>query len=209
MTVSAPMTPAQRAALVTLAPALEPGTYLAGGVAVALFAHHRTSLDLDLFLAHGFDADRVAERLQAAIPGLRVTSRAEGTLYLEVSGVVVSMLAFRYPTLVPPANAHELPVPVASPEDLCCMKLSAIAGRGAAKDFWDLDELLRRGVGGGTLEGALALYSRKFATEDVGHVVRALAYFGDANAAPLPRGLTSERWAEIQRTMAARVRALG
>lgn len=29
-------------------------------------------------------------------------------------------------------------------------RLSAIAGRGAAKDFWDLDELLARGVAGGT-----------------------------------------------------------
>jgi len=88
------------------------------------------------------------------------------------------------------------------------MKLSAIAGRGAAKDFWDLEELLRHGVGGGSLPGMLALFERKYANEDLGHVIRSLAYFGDADAEPLPRGLTPERWAAIKQAMSERVKLL-
>lgn len=101
-----------------------------------------------------------------------------------------------------------LPVPRASPEDLACMKIAAIAGRGAAKHFWDLDELLGLGTAGGTLAGALALHVRKYPAVDLGHAVRSLAYFGDADVAPLPAGLTKEHWAAIERRFAERVRGL-
>ena len=91
---------------------------------------------------------------------------------------------------------------------LVCMKLSAIAGRGAAKDFWDLDGLLAAGAAHGSLAHALELFVRKYSTEDAGHVVRSLVYFGEADAAPLPLGLTPERWAEVKRAIVERVRAL-
>ena len=65
MTVVAGITEAQRVALEALSPALDEATYLAGDVAVAIQLHHRTSLDLDLFVAHDFDADRLVERLLA------------------------------------------------------------------------------------------------------------------------------------------------
>jgi len=137
-----------------------------------------------------------------------VTGRARGTVHLEVGGVPVSILSYRYPLLSRPRTTEDLPVPVAAPDDLVCMKVSAIAGRGAAKDFWDLDELLGMGIGGGALAGVLELYRRKFPVDDVGHAIRSLAYFGDADAAPLPRGLTPERWDEIKTAMRRRVKAL-
>ena len=127
---------AQQRALEAIAPTLEEGTYLAGGVAIATAYGHRPE------------------------------------------------------------------------EDLACMKASAIAGRGAAKDFWDLDVLLEDGITGGDLEGLLAAFARKYPVEDVGHVVRSLAYFADADAAPLPTGLTPERWEEIKSAFERRVRRL-
>jgi hypothetical protein len=78
------------------------------------------------------------------------------------------------------------------------MKLSAIASRGLARDFWDLHVLLAGGVADGDLVRAFDLFERKFATDDIGHVVRSLVYFADADAAPLPRGLDPSRWAEIK-----------
>jgi hypothetical protein len=113
-----------------------------------------------------------------------------------------------YPLLAPAELAPELGTRVASLEDLTGMKLSAIAARGAARDFWDLHTLLKGGTGGGTLAGALELYGRKFAAHDIGHVVRALAYFGDADAAPLPSGLDPARWTAIKAWFAAAVRVL-
>lgn len=205
---SAGITDAQREAISSLAPALEDDTYLAGGVAVALRTKHRTSIDVDLFVPRDFDADRLAERVSVAVPSVVVTGRARGTLHLEVAGVPVSVLSYRYALLSPPRECSEVPIPLAALEDLACMKLSAIAGRGAAKDFWDLEELLTMGVGGGSLAGVLVLYRRKYPVHDVGHVVRSLAYFGDADSAPLPRGLTPKRWEAIKGSMRRRVKGL-
>jgi len=119
----------------------------------------------------------------------------------------LSILSYRYPMLAPTRTVRQVPMPVASPQDLACMKLSAIAGRGSAKDFWDLYEMLERGVADSLAE-LLALYRQKYPVEDTGHAVRSLAYFGDADAAPLPNGLTPARWEEIKAAMRQRVRAL-
>jgi hypothetical protein len=202
------ITLAQRAALKALAPALDDTTYLAGGVAIAVRLHHRTSLGLDLFVRHDFDPERLAEQLTPTVVDLRIVGRGPGTLHAEVFDVPVSVLSLRAPLLRPAAALADVPVPLASLEDLACMKIAAIAGRGAAKDFWDLDELLGAGVAGGSLSALLGLFRTKYASEDIGHVVRALAYFGDADAAPLPRGLTSDRWAAIRHAQRHRVRAL-
>jgi hypothetical protein len=202
------ITPAQREALAQLSPALDATTYLAGGVAIAVELHHRLSLDLDLFVTHDFDADRLAERLLPHAPTLRVVGRSAGTLHADVVGVPVSILSYRYALLVPTHTRDDLPVSIASLEDLACMKVSAIAGRGAAKDFWDLSELLKAGVSGGELPPLLELYRRKFPVDDTGHAIKSLSYFGDADAAPLPRGLLPAQWDAIKGEFARRVRAL-
>lgn len=204
-----PITPEQRAALRALVSALPAEAYLAGGVAVAVTLRHRASKDLDFFLAADFDPERMAERLVAEVAGLRVTSTAPGTLYVEVNGVPASVLTYRYPLLAEPQPNAELAVRVASLEDLACMKLSAIASRGLARDFWDLHALLEHGVAQGNLQQALNLYQRKFAADDIGHVVRSLVYFGDADASPLPRGLSDREWARIKHDFEQRVTALG
>lgn len=88
------------------------------------------------------------------------------------------------------------------------MKLAAISQRGAARDFWDLHTLLESGTAVGDLGRALELYRQKFTTDDIGHVVRSLAYFGDADAEPLPRGLELDRWNAIKASFARAVAAL-
>jgi len=194
---------AQRAALARLAAVIDPSTYLAGGVAVALRLDHRRSQDLDLFVPA---ADPVAFAAALAQPDIRILTRAEGTLHLEVSGVPASLLRYRYPLLQPPERLLGIPVPVASPADLVCMKLSAIAGRGARRDFWDLHALLV--AGGQGLREALDAYMQKYATDDVGQVVRSLVYFDDAEAEPMPAGLGEERWETIKADLRAWVRRL-
>ncbi len=43
-----------------------------------------------------------------------------------------------------------------------------------------------------------AEHSKRYPRGDPGHVLRSLAYFGDADASPLPRGLDGETWAAIR-----------
>jgi len=134
-----------------------------------------------------------------------VASRSPGTIHLKVDGVPVSLIEYRYPLLLPPETCADLPVPVASLDDLACMKLSAIAGRGAARDFWDLHTIVTRT--GRSLHEFLDVFTQKYPVEDIGHVVRSLVYFGDASG-PLPIGLTPDRWAAIQQDLETWVRGL-
>jgi hypothetical protein len=184
----------QRGVLAKLAPVLSKDVYLAGGVAIAAHLHHRESRDLDLFSA----SDPLAELAALErVAGLRVASRAVGTLHLVVDGVPVSLLRYEYAQLAPPDRLPELEIAVASIDDLTCMKLAAIASRGLARDFWDLHALML--ASGRDLAAALVLFQRKYPVHDIGHVVRSLSYFGDAEAQPLPRGLSPASWAAIRK----------
>ncbi len=198
------ITEAQERALALIAPVVAPSTYLAGGVAVALRLGHRLSLDLDLFEPGADPADLADAFAQRG--GVRITGRSPGTLHLEVLGVPASVLRYGYADVAPHEFVPGLPVPVASIEDLSCMKLSAIAGRGAAKDFWDLHAMLT--ARGESLAVALARFQKKYSAEDVGHVVRSLAYFADAEAGPMPAGLTTQHWQRVRADIEGWVRGL-
>ncbi|NIQ96181.1 MAG: nucleotidyl transferase AbiEii/AbiGii toxin family protein, partial [Desulfuromonadales bacterium] len=65
-----------------------------------------------------------------------------GTLHGTVAGIRVSFLEYRYPLLQPLVPWATYGFSLASLEDLACMKLSAIAQRGAKKDFIDLHALV-------------------------------------------------------------------
>lgn len=186
--------PAQRKVLDKLAPLIADAFYLAGGAAIAARLHHRQSRDLDLF-----SAENPVDRITAieGIEGATIIGRARGTIHLAIDGVPVSLLQYPYPMLQAPERVEGLPIPLASVADLACMKLSAIAGRGIARDFWDLHALMA--ATGDGLTAQLAAFRRKYPVEDVGHVIRSLAYFGDAESQPLPEGLSAVRWKEIRR----------
>ena len=200
------VTEPQLHALQALAPRLGEGTYLAGGVAVAARYGHRLSRDLDLFRPT-LDVGATIRDLTSSGLDITIVSRAEGTIYLELGGVPASILGYAYPLLEQLERVEGLPVPVVAVADLICMKLSAVAGRGTRRDFWDLHVLLTETDR--SLGDALGLYQRKYTHEDVGHVVRSLVYFGDADAEPMPTELTSERWNAVKSDFLRRVRALG
>lgn len=188
---------------------LLPGeAYLGGGVAVALRFHHRTSEDLDFFVRGPLDAAALADDLALGGPGVEVTSVADRTVYAVVDGVPVSVLGYRHPLLHPPETTDGLPIRLASNDDLVAMKLSAIGNRGAAKDFWDLDVMLLAGVCDGRIDVALARFREKYPNVDPGYVVRGLAYFGSADAEPLPAGLEEAAWEAIKARFVVRVREL-
>lgn len=197
------ITDRQRAALARVSGVLPASAYLAGGVAVALRCGHRSSVDLDLFTPE----DPIETSLPALerLEGVTITLRKPRTLYLEIEGVPVSLLAYDYPHLAPPERIEGLPVPLASVPDLVTMKLSAIADRGARRDFWDLHELFE--LDAISLEAALELQSRRYPRYDIGHVVRALVYFADGETSPLLEGLSEERWDAIKTDFRTWVRA--
>lgn len=202
------LTDHQQETLQLLGPiATKEGFYLAGGTAVALLLGHRQSDDFDWFLERGIpDPLGLARDLQdAGIPF--VTGQiARGTLYGTVHGVRVSFLEFRYPLLDSFFPWPEFDCRLAGFKDLACMKLSAIAQRGARKDFLDLYALLRQGL---SLADMLGWYQEKFNTQELGHVLYSLVYFADAEAEPMPRMIWDIDWRQVKKAVQEATREVG
>lgn len=182
------------------------GYYLAGGTAVAIHEGHRRSVDLDWFTADPMgDPLRVVTSLADEGVELDVTATDAGTVHGEVEGTRVSFLEYRYPLLQPLVAWAAYRCRLASREDLLCMKLAAIAGRGARKDFLDVYAL---GTSGLSLSTGLDLYREKYGTADVGHVLFSLAYFDDAEAEAMPEVLEDVEWATVRKTIEVWVREI-
>ncbi len=182
------------------------GFRLGGGTGLALALGHRRSVDFDWFVAGELgDPLRLARVLREEGVDLEIDRVAEGTLHGTVDGVRVSLLEFRYPDLAEPIRWPEREVSILSLDDIGCMKLSAIAQRGARKDFVDLFALGRNHRPLGDL---LELYRKKFDVRETGHLLYSLAYFEDAEKERMPEMLWDLEWPEVRRQIEAWVAGL-
>lgn len=175
------------------------GFYLAGGTAVALHLAHRRSVDLDWFTGGAMgDALALARRLQDRGAPLTVDAVRPGTLHARLHRVRVTFLEYRYPLLGEAVAWSEYGCQLAPLDDLGCMKLSAIAQRGAKKDFVDLYALATQHR---PLPHLLQAYRRKYHVADLAHVLYGLAYFDDADRQRMPTMLWDVDWRTVKRTI--------
>lgn len=174
----------QQKLLRLLAPRMQAlGYYLAGGTALAICLEHRLSVDLDWFTEKPMgDAMQLAGELKAGLD-LTVRSVSAGTLHAEADQVRLSFLEYPYALLNPISLSNAFNCPMASLDDIACMKLSAIAQRGAKKDFLDVYTLVQRHR---PLREFLDLYREKYEVTDITAVLYGLVYFEDAQAEPDP-----------------------
>ena len=177
--------------------------YLAGGTALALLEGHRVSADLDFFSQSFVDPEAVQATLENTGLDAVTTSISKRTLYVQVQGTVVSFFGYSYPLVAPLLRPDDSLLPLVSREDIAAMKLAAIASRGSRKDFVDLWLLTSRYW---PIADCLELYRRKFAARDIGHVVRSLTYFDDADEEPPLRLLIDADWQEIKRGLMSGVK---
>jgi Nucleotidyl transferase AbiEii toxin, Type IV TA system len=181
--------------------------YLGGGTALAIYLGHRRSVDFDWFTR-----ERIADPLHLARDLNHqdiafVTGNIErGTLHGSVSGMQVSFLEYRYPLLQPLVAWPVFGCMLASPEDLACMKLSALAQRGAKKDFVDIYAL---GIEYCSLSDMLGWYQQKYAITNLAHVLYSLAYFDDADRERMPRMFWDSNWRTIKKTIVQWLQDLG
>ncbi len=173
--------------------------YLAGGTALAAYFGHRRSIDLDWFTQHAIeDPLRLAQDIRDEGISFKTAAIDKGTLHGTVSGIRVSLLEYRYPLLKPLVRWPETQCSMASREDIACMKLSAIAQRGSKKDFVDIYAL---GLEYVPLSRMLRLYQRKYAVQDIAHVLYGLAYFDDADKERMPKMRWDIDWKTIKETI--------
>ena len=150
------------------------GFVLVGGTSLALQIGHRISVDLDLFIEKEFEADELREYLEQNYH-LQTDYLAFATVKGEVEGVQVDCIAHAYPWLKP--FAVEEGIRLASLEDICAMKLNAIAGNGTRiKDFVDVAHLSSRF----SLEQMLKFYEEKYQANPL-MPLKGIVYFADIN----------------------------
>lgn len=150
------------------------GFVLVGGTSLALQMGHRISVDLDLFTEKEFVADELREYLEQNYH-LQTDYLAFATVKGEIEGVQVDCIAHAYPWLKP--FVLEEGVRLASLEDICAMKLNAIAGNGTRiKDFVDVAYLSSRF----SLEQMLKFYEEKYHANPL-MPLKGIVYFADIN----------------------------
>jgi hypothetical protein len=169
--------------------------YLAGGTALALHLGHRRSRDFDFFRSQTFVPQDLLSALRDT-DGVEVLQEAAGTLTVRLREVPTSFFRYDYP-LLRPLRSSPWNVPLAEPEDIAAMKLSALAGRGSRKDFVDLYTYARQVA---PLDQAFEGFREKYrgVTIDPYHLIRSLSYFEDAEAEPMPEVLGEITWDAVK-----------
>ena len=150
------------------------GFVLVGGTSLALQIGHRISVDLDLFIEKEFEADELREYLERYYH-LQTDYLAFATVKGEIDGVQVDCIAHAYPWLKP--FVLEEGIRLASLEDICAMKLNAIAGNGTRiKDFVDVAHLSSVF----SLQQMLDFYEEKYNANPL-MLLKGIVYFADIN----------------------------
>ena len=167
---------------------------LVGGTAMALQAGHRKSVDLDLFGALSLDETILTETV-SSMGNIVWLNKLKNIKSLLVNGIKVDFVNYSYPWLSEPLNENN--IRLASKKDIAAMKLSAITGRGAKKDFTDLYFLLKEF----SLKKMVQLYEEKFADGSAFMVLKSLVYFEDAENDEMPEMLMPASWEMIKKTV--------
>ncbi len=183
--------------------------YLAGGTGLALHLGHRFSVDLDFF-SDAADAVGPDERaiLRAAFDDPSLTIGLDKDMTFVANWREVGLSFFRlalYPLVQEPLLLEG--IPVATIEEIGAMKLAAVMARGTRKDYIDLYFILQQTPLERLFEVAAVKYARvrTFAVS----AVRALTYFVDADATPMPRMIQRASWSTIKRFLEQQALAAG
>jgi len=172
--------------------------YLAGGTGCALHLGHRMSQDLDFFSRSAFDPLKLEAELR--LNGECITDYTDaGTWVGQFERTKAGFFHYPYPLLEKTVSFRH--VPVASLDDIGCMKLEAISGRGRKRDFVDLYFILKDSEY--DFRSLWELFNRKYAKQkhNAVHIMKGLVYFADAEADPEPLMLVEYSWPEIKRAL--------
>ena len=176
------------------------GFALVGGTNLSLQLGHRLSIDLDLFTNQPFDTSKVKSAIEKNFSHIvKIDESRQSLLYL-INDVKVDFILYEYPYIQEVALIDN--IKFLSIKDIIPMKLGAIAGRGAKKDFWDIAELLTYYP----LNEMLAFYRKKFITDDIGFILRSLLYFDDAENQTNPIALNNTTWGQVKEKIEAAVK---
>jgi hypothetical protein len=157
------------------------------GTAIALHLGHRDSIDFDFFSTEPFNPAQLYNKV-SFLAGAEITQQEKNTLTCLIDrGGPVKVSFFGVPQIrrvEEPHVAEGNQLKVASLVDLAGIKAAVVQQRAEAKDYVDLDALMRHGIGLPTaLAAANAIYGRSFNPQIT---LKALSYFGEGSLRTLP-----------------------
>ena len=167
---------------------------LVGGTALALQKGHRKSVDLDLFGEFLVEDDVLTEAV-SRMGRITWLNKLKNIKSLLINGIKVDFVNYSYPWLSLPVL--EGSIRLATNKDIAPMKLAAITGRGAKKDFTDLYFLLKDF----SLNEMIELYEKKYRDGSAFLVLKSLIYFEDAEGDEMPQMLIPVSWKKVKQTI--------
>lgn len=167
---------------------------LVGGTAMALQTGHRKSVDLDFFGTQFLEELELTATL-SLVGSVNWLNKSGNIKSLLVNGIKVDFVNYSYPWLSGIVKEEELRL--SSIKDIAAMKLAAITGRGAKKDFIDLFFLLKKF----SLAEMMEMYNSKYADGSAFMVLKSLIYFEDAEEDKMPEMLIPVSWNNIKKTI--------
>lgn len=171
------------------------GFYLAGGTGLATHLGHRESHDLDFFSETPFNEDSLIKRLVDVGP-FALEKKESGTVRGTFHDTLVSFFHYPYPLLAEAVPAFG--VPVALVQDIACMKLDALASRGAKRDFVDIYMIIQKAEF--SLPRLFELFEKKYTGihYNLMHIKKGLVYFADAEREPMPLMSDPVAWETVK-----------
>ncbi len=175
--------------------------FLVGGTALALQLGHRVSLDIDLFTQKDFDTKVLFLKLNSQFTITDLTEE-NNTLNFNITypektdnSIKADLIKYSYPLINPVIKEDN--IRLLSIEDIIPMKLSAVAGRGSKKDFYDIFFLFRHY----SIDQMFDLFRKKYPNINEFHILKSLTYFEDAEMEPAPQTIEKIDWNTIKKTI--------
>jgi len=175
-----------------------PKFYMIGGTALSLQLGLRESYAFDFCVPEQFNNEMLLQELQA-LGEMEVKQNQKGTCDVVLNGVQVSFFYYPNPVIKDFVIPDEIPnLKIASVLDIAVMKLVAIGGRGAKKDFFDLYNIMNRCSI--TLdELAEGLLEKCGNNINYANIIMGLSYFEDAEQEILPRTFVEYEWEAVKK----------
>ena len=167
--------------------------YMIGGTALSLQLGLRESYDFDFCVKGEFNNELLLEELKK-IGNIEVIQNQKGTCDVLLNGVQVSFFYYPNKVLKDFIKVEEMPnLNFASILDIATMKVVAIGGRGAKKDFFDLFNIIKK-CNINTYELVEGLKQKCGE-----NIIMGLSYFEDAEDEILPNTFVDYNWGEIKK----------
>jgi predicted nucleotidyltransferase component of viral defense system len=171
--------------------------YMIGGTALSLQLGLRESFDFDFCVSKPFNNTILLEELRE-IGKVDVIQNQKGTCDVILDDVQISFFYYPNKVIKEFVTCKEIPnLKLASVLDIAAMKLVAIGGRGAKKDFFDLYQIIHK-ENISVLEITKAFIEKDNKDCNYVNTIMGLSYFEDAESELLPITYIDYNWEQIK-----------